>query len=129
MKHTLISLALLPLIACTADYDDAENSQGLAKSSAESENAYLEAAELRMEELESEVVEIKQELASLPAEKSESLQDLVGAMEAKQQTAADSIAALKEAGAEASGTESESLQHALDDLEVAIAEVWNRIRA
>jgi chromosome segregation ATPase len=128
MKHILISLALLPLIACTADYDDAENSQGLATSSAESESDNLAAAERRLGELESEVSGIKAEIAGLSAEESAKLQDLVAAVEAKRQTAADRIAAWKESGEVASGTASESVQYALDDFEGSIDEIWNRIQ-
>jgi chromosome segregation ATPase len=128
MKYTLISLAMLPLIACGADYDDASSLQDPTQASTESENPYLAASELRLQELESDVADVKAELASLSAEASEKLQDLVSAMDGKRQAAAEKIAALKENGDVAWGEARESLQAALDELERLVDEVRNRIR-
>jgi hypothetical protein len=129
MKGILISLALLPLIACANDRESEPEGPGSQASTEKAEQPYVAEAEQRLQELESKVGDIKEAIADQVTVASEDLEVLIDDLDRKREGAAEQIAALREAGE--AGWESASLrtEQVLDDLESAVAEAWDRIHS
>jgi len=127
MKHTILSLALLPLFAC-AEHGEADP-QRSSSPTAEADSSVLAGAERRLEELEDEVSDIRELVAEETTKHTPELDAMLAAIDEKRQAVIEEIVALEEGGERNLERPNESLQEALHDLERAIDDAWNRIRA
>jgi uncharacterized membrane protein YccC len=131
MKPIILSLALLPLVACAGGQEEDEHGLTSEPSVMEEgkESPNLAEAEHRLEQLDAQIGDIKNEVATQTTEVPMELKDLIAAIDEKRQSASEAIAALKDNDEVASVAANQDLQVTLSELQAAIDEAWERVRA
>lgn len=123
----LLPIVLLPLTAC-GSADETPNRSPAVSANGE-ENPYLAAAEARFQELAEEATLVKDELAVRPDAVSEELDELLATIDEKRKDAIDQMIALRDSSLNDWESAGEKVGETLDDLEDAIDEALERLRA